>query len=153
MLRRGSQADVQFMRAMLAHAYHWHVAGLDTEIPLSRYVDGWGRAGDVAVIAAEGPNPVGAAWFRRFRASAPGHGFVDEQTPELTIAVVPSKRKHGVGQELLDALLERARAEGVEALSLSVQQGSEAVAFYERNGFERVGEQGGALTMLRRLDS
>ena len=153
MIRKGSQADVQFMRAMLAHAYHWHVAGLDTEIPLSRYVDGWGRPGDLAVIAAEGPNPVGAAWFRRFPAAAPGYGFVDEQTPELTIAVVPSRRRHGVGQELLDGLLEKARAEGVGALSLSVQRGSPAVAFYERNGFEPVGEHGAALTMLRRLES
>jgi GNAT superfamily N-acetyltransferase len=151
MLRKGSQADVLFMRAMLAHAYHWHVAGMDTEIPMSRYVDGWGRPGDLAVIAADGPNPVGAAWCRRFRASEPGHGFVDEQTPELTIAVVPSKRKRGVGQELLDALLERARAEGVEALSLSVENGSPAVAFYERNGFAPVAEHGDAVTMLRRL--
>ena len=151
MIRRGSAADTQFMRAMLAHAYHWHVAGLDTEIPLARYVDGWGRAGDIAVIAAEGPNPVGAAWCRRFSASAPGYGFVDEQTPELTIAVVPSRRRHGVGQELLDALVARATAEGVPALSLSVERGSPAVAFYERNGFAAAGEHGAALTMKRRL--
>lgn len=151
MIRRGSQADLSFMRSMLAHAYHWHVAGLETDIPLSRYVDNWGRPGDVAVIAADGPNRVGAAWFRRFPAGAPGYGFVDETTPELTIAVVPSRRRHGVGRELLDALLERARAEGVDQISLSVQQGSAAVAFYERNGFERVGESHGAVTMLRRL--
>jgi ribosomal protein S18 acetylase RimI-like enzyme len=56
-----------------------------------------------------------------------------------------------VGQELLDALLDRARAQGVAALSLSVQQGSAAVSFYERNGFAPVGEHHGALTMLRRL--
>jgi GNAT superfamily N-acetyltransferase len=151
MLRKGSQADVQFMRAMLAHAYHWHVAGLETEIPLARYVDRWGRPGDVAVIAAEGPNPVGAAWFRRFPASAPGYGFVDEETPELTIAVVPSKRKHGVGQELLDGLLERARAEGVAQLSLSVERGSPAVAFYERNGFSAVGGTDRAVTMVKAM--
>ncbi len=153
MIRKGSQADVQFMRAMLAHAYHWHVAGLETEIPLARYVEGWGRPGDLALIAAEGPNPVGAAWFRRFTPAEPGYGFVDEQTPELTIAVVPSKRQHGLGQELLDALLQRARAEGIAAVSLSVQSGSPAVAFYERNGFEQVGEHAEALTMLRRLNS
>jgi GNAT superfamily N-acetyltransferase len=137
------------MRAMLVHAYHWHVAGLDTEIPLSRYVDGWGRAGDSAVISAEGTNRWGAAWCRRFRATAPGYGFVDEETPELTIAVVPSKRRHGVGQELLDGLLERARADRVARLSLSVQNVSDAVAFYERNGFTQVGADDDALTMLR----
>jgi GNAT superfamily N-acetyltransferase len=150
-IRKGSAADLQFMRAMLAHAYHWHVAGLDTEIPLARYVDGWGRPGDVAVIAAEGPNPVGAAWFRRFPAAEGGYGFVDEETPELTIAVVPSRRRHGLGQELLDALLDRARDAGVRQLSLSVEHGSPAVGFYERNGFAAVGEHGAALTMLRRL--
>jgi GNAT superfamily N-acetyltransferase len=151
MIRKGSQSDVQFMRAMLGHAYHWHVADMETDIPLSRYVERWGRPGDVVVIAAEGPNPVGAAWFRRFTAAEPGYGFVDESTPELTIAVVPSKRKHGLGQELLDALLERARAEGVQQISLSVEQGSPAVKFYERNGFTPAGEHGDALTMVRTL--
>jgi GNAT superfamily N-acetyltransferase len=144
------------MRAMLAHAYHWHVAGLETDIPLSRYVDGWGRTGDVVVIAAEGVNRNGAAWFRRFPASSPGYGFVDAQTPELTIAVVPSMRRHGLGQELLDGLLEKARAEGVAQVSLSVQKGSDAVAFYERNGFAAVGEPHAvltnrALTMVKQL--
>jgi len=150
-IRKGSNADVPFMRAMLAHAYHWRVAGLETDIPLSRYVENWGRSGDVAVIAADGPNRVGAAWFRRFSSAAPGYGFVDEQTPELTIAVVPSMRRHGVGQELLDALLERARSEGVGRLSLSVEPGSPAVAFYERNGFAGAGEAAGGLTMVRSL--
>jgi GNAT superfamily N-acetyltransferase len=150
-IRRASTADVPFMRSMLAHAYHWRVAGLETDIPLSRYVDNWGRSGDIGVIAAEGPNRVGAAWFRSFPASAPGYGFVDEQTPELTIAVVPSRRRHGVGQELLDGLLEKARLEGVRALSLSVQRDSPAVAFYERNGFAHVADSDGAVTMLRTL--
>lgn len=151
MIRKGSHADVPFMRAMLAHAYHWRVAGLETDIPLSRYVENWGRPGDVAVIAAEGPNAIGAAWFRTFPAAAPGYAFVDAQTPELTIAVVPSRRRHGVGQELLDALLARARTEGVARLSLSVEKGSPAVAFYERNGFAAAGESDGAVTMLRAL--
>jgi ribosomal protein S18 acetylase RimI-like enzyme len=153
MIRRASTGDLQFMRAMLGHAYHWHVAGLETEIPLARYVEQWGRPGDIAVIAAEGPNPIGAAWFRRFRESAPGYGFVDADTPELTIAVVPSKRRHGVGQELLDALLERARTQDVQRLSLCVEKDSPAVSFYERNGFHRVGESGRGLTMLRELDA
>jgi ribosomal protein S18 acetylase RimI-like enzyme len=151
MIRRGSHGDVAFMRSMLAHAYGWRVNQLSTDIPLARYVDNWGRAGDLALVAAEGPNRVGAAWIRRFTAGAPGYAFVDEETPELTIAVVPSRRRHGVGQELLDALLEKARAEGYRAVSLSVEQGSPAVGFYERNGFQRVTEDDGAVTMRRAL--
>jgi ribosomal protein S18 acetylase RimI-like enzyme len=141
------------MRSMLAHAYAWRVNAFEADIPLTRYTDNWGRAGDVAVVAHETGNRVGAAWLRRFSSSAPGYGFVDEQTPELSIAVVPSRRRHGVGQELLDALLERARDAGHRAVSLSVEKDSPAVGFYERNGFESVGESDGGLVMLKRLDA
>ena len=151
MLRKGSHADVPFMRSMLPHAYGWRVNALDADIPLTRYVDNWGREGDVALIAHETGNRVGAAWFRLFRASEPGYGFVDEQTPELSIAVVPSRRKHGLGQELLDGLLEQARAAGHSQVSLSVEQDSPAVAFYERNGFTAGGESQGGLVMTRAL--
>ncbi len=152
-LRKGSPADVPFMRSMLAHAYGWRVNAFDADIPLTRYVDNWGRPGDVAVIAHETGNRVGAAWMRLFRASEPGYGFVDEQTPELSISVVPSRRRHGVGQELLDALLERARAEGYAQVSLSVEQDSPAVAFYERNGFTQRGTAQGGLVMVKSLHS
>jgi ribosomal protein S18 acetylase RimI-like enzyme len=151
MIRKGSAADVPFMRSMLAHAYAWRVNAFDAEIPLTRYVENWGRPGDLALIAHETGNRVGAAWLRRFPAAEAGYGFLDEQTPELSIAVVPSRRRHGVGQELLDALLEKARAEGHQAVSLSVEQNSAAVSFYERNGFERAGESQGGLVMKRTL--
>jgi ribosomal protein S18 acetylase RimI-like enzyme len=151
MIRKGSHADVPFMRSMLAHAYGWRVNAFDADIPLTRYVDNWGRTGDVAIIAHERGNRVGAAWLRLFKANEPGYGFVDEQTPELSIAVVPSRRRHGVGQELLDGLLERARQEGYSTVSLSVEKGSAAVGFYERNGFEPAGESDGGLVMKRIL--
>ena len=151
MIRRGGHGDVPFMRSMLAHAYGWRVNALETDIPLSRYVENWGRAGDVALIATESGNRVGAAWYRRFTAAAPGYAFVDEDTPELTIAVVPSRRQHGVGGELLGELLKRATADGHRAISLSVEKDSPAVAFYERHGFARAGETEHALTMRRDL--
>ena len=151
MIRKGSHADVPFMRSMLAHAYGWRVNALDADIPLTRYVDNWGREGDVGLIAHETGNRVGAAWLRLFRESEPGYGFVDEQTPELSIAIVPSRRKHGLGQELLDALLEKAKAAGHTQVSLSVEKDSPAVAFYERNGFTATGESQGGLVMVRQL--
>jgi GNAT superfamily N-acetyltransferase len=153
MIRKGGQQDVPFLRAMLRHAYHWHVNQLDdSDIPISRYVEGWGRAGDTAVVALEGGHPIGAAWFRLFAADAPGLGFVDEQTPELSIAVVPARREHGVGTELLDALVARARDAGHRRLSLSVQKASPAVGFYERHGFATHDERGDAFTMVATLD-
>ena len=151
MIRKGSAADVPFMRSMLAHAYAWRVNAFEADIPLTRYVDNWGRSGDVAIVAHETGNRVGAAWLRLFKESEPGYGFVDEQTPELSIAVVPSRRRHGLGQELMDELVNAARAAGYAAASLSVEADSPAVAFYERNGFEQVRESDGGVVMLKRL--
>jgi GNAT superfamily N-acetyltransferase len=148
MQRPVGKSDVRFLRDMLRHAYHWRVAE-DTERPVYRYVRNWGRPGDAGVLALEGPHPYGAAWYRVFTADEPGFGFVDEQTPELTIAVVPSHRGKGAGKELLEALLERARADGYEAVSLSTDR--DQAAWYERFGFETVGETPHAVTMVKRF--
>jgi GNAT superfamily N-acetyltransferase len=133
---------------MLRHAYHWRLAE-DTERPVYRYVQNWGRAGDAGVLALEGPHAYGAAWYRVFTRDEPGFGFVDEQTPELTIAVVPSRRGKGAGKELLEALLAHAREEGYGAVSLSAA--TEQVPYYERFGFETVAQSEHAVTMVTRL--
>jgi GNAT superfamily N-acetyltransferase len=148
MLRPVGIHDVRFMRDMLRHAYHWRLSE-NTERPVYRYVANWGRRGDAGVLALEGPHAYGAAWFRLFTADEPGFGFVDEETPELTIAVVPSHRGKGAGAELLKALLDRARDDGYAAISLS--SAKEQTGFYEQHGFETVREAPHAVTMLARL--
>ena len=152
MLRPVELRDVRFLRDMLRHAYYWRLDE-DTERPVYRYVQNWGRPGDAGVIALEGPHPAGAAWYRLFSERAPGFGFVDERTPELTIAVVPSRRGKGFGHELMTGLLERARRAGYDTLSLSVAKTSPAVSLYERSGFRRVAENDDALTMIAKLGS
>ena len=144
-LRRGGPQDARFLRDMLRHALYWR-----EQVPgsrVSRYARGWGRPGDAATIALEDGFAVGAAWYRLFTAEEPGYGFVDEQTPELAIAVVPSKRGHGIGEQLLEALMEQARAEGHEALSLSVETQNPSRKLYERHGFEVVDRGSEAWTM------
>jgi ribosomal protein S18 acetylase RimI-like enzyme len=152
-IRPAGRQDVRFLRDMLRHAYYWRSSAVaeSGEPPVRRYVERWGRAGDSGLIAIDEFQPVGAAWYRLFRADDAGYGFIDEQTPELSIAVVPSRRGRGIGAELLEQLLERARAEGFESISLSVERDNPAVALYERHGFERVREDEGAYTMLARL--
>ena len=106
-VRRGGPQDVRFLRDMLHHAFYWREQ--DPASTSMRYVRAWGRPGDSAVIALEDGFPVGAAWYRLFPAGEPGFGYVDERTPELAIAVVPSKRGQGVGDALLRALLDDGR--------------------------------------------
>jgi GNAT superfamily N-acetyltransferase len=128
---------------MLKHAYHWRL-NEDPDLPVARYVNNWGRPGDAGLVAWEN-GPIGAAWYRQFKAREPGFGFVDEQTPELTIAVVPSRRGGGLGGQLMEALLERARKEGYNAISLSAEKGR--TGLYERYGFRPVEEKDGTVTM------
>jgi GNAT superfamily N-acetyltransferase len=149
LIRRGGAQDVPFMRSMLAHAYNWHVNVFDTDIPIGRYVDGWGRAGDTALIAMAGGHRIGAAWFRLFRESAPGYGFLDEHTPELTVVVVPSRQGEGIGQLLLTGLLERAQADAYRSVSVSVEPGHPELQIYEGAGFDEVGRTERAVTMRR----
>ncbi len=148
MLRPVGRQDSRFLRDMLRHAYHWRIAE-DPDLPVFRYVQNWGRRGDAGVIAFAGPNVYGAAWYRLFPASAPGFGFVDEETPELTVAVVPSQRGHGTGGELLEALLERASADGFTRLSLSAEPGQ--TGFYEKYGFREHSDEDGTVTMVAEL--
>lgn len=152
MVRKGLPADVRFLRDMLHHAYYWRerVPGSMT----GRYVKGWGRRGDAAVIALENGFPVGAAWYRLFTEQKPGYGFVDERTPELAIAVVPGARGKGFGDELLGALCQRARAESHQGLSLSVDPANPALKLYEQHGFEKVAQtDDGSWTMVSKLES
>jgi ribosomal protein S18 acetylase RimI-like enzyme len=153
MVRPGGRHDVRFLRDMLRHAYYWRerMPHGPIDAPVQRYVLNWGRPGDAAVIAIDDGNPVGAAWYRLFKESERGYGFVDEQTPELSIAIVPSKRGTGLGSELLDALLDRARTDGYEAITLSVEKDSPAVGLYERHGLQRLGEDDGGVTMKASL--
>jgi len=150
-IRRGNRQDVRFLKDMLRHAFYWRSGGTVEDSSLWRYVAAWGRRGDAAVVALEGGFPVGAAWYRLFDHDEPGFGFVDEQTPEVAIAVVPSRRGHGIGPGLLDALVDLARAQGYGSLSLSVADESPAMHVFEKQGFEKVEQTDGSWTMRLNL--
>ncbi|MBD0337914.1 MAG: GNAT family N-acetyltransferase [Thermoleophilia bacterium] len=139
---------------MVRHAYYWRWSVPETaDVPASRYVEGWGRPGDRGLIVLDEGFPVGAAWYRLFSAGSPGYGFLDEETPELTIAVVPSRRGRGLGDQLLTALLDQALEDGFPAISLSVEKDNPALHLYERLGFQPVKEMDSTLVMRAELES
>lgn len=99
---------------------------------IARYVDHWGRQdGDSGLIALVEGSPVGAAWVRLFPASDPGYDFVDERTPELSVAVLPAHRGKGIGGRLIARLLE-----DIPSMSLSCDPANQARRLYERLGFD-----------------
>ncbi|UJF34625.1 GNAT family N-acetyltransferase [Paenibacillus hexagrammi] len=87
---------------------------------MKKYHENWGKRGDRALVAVDGGKAVGAAWYRLFSKANPGYGYLDENTPELGIAIRPDGQQKGVGTLLMNQLIEQARADGYPALSLSV---------------------------------
>ncbi len=156
-LRAACADDGPFLAQMLVQAAFWRPdqtpgAAVDVlaDPALAHYVQGWPRPTDVGVIA-EVSEPVGAAWIRLFRSDDPGYGFVDESTPELTIAVLPGHRRQGIGRQLLEHLAAQARVAGHVRLSLSVEHDNQALQLYRRIGFREVGRSANSLTMVRSL--
>jgi ribosomal protein S18 acetylase RimI-like enzyme len=154
-LRVAQRDDLELLRALLFEAAFWRpeVArpspGEALAAPeLARYVEDFGRPGDFGLVAEEHGEPVGAAWWRHFDARAPGYGFVDEATPEITVAVFPAHRSRGIGTTLVEAIRGEARERGIPRLSLSVERDNPALGLYERLGFRPTGGEGNALTMV-----
>ncbi len=114
---------------------------------LSKYVADWGRSTDYGFLAFDPASTknLGALWLRQFSSYNAGYGFVDEQIPELGMAVIPDYRGRGIGSLLLKHLFDQ---EKYSAISLSVSPQNPAMKLYDRFGFKKVGEKGGSWTML-----
>jgi ribosomal protein S18 acetylase RimI-like enzyme len=144
-LRRARVDDVDVLWEMLYHASYAADEGvpdagaLHEHEVLARYVEGWGRPSDLGVVAVDHGtgDRIGAAWLRLLRGDKKGFGYVDDDTPELAIAVVPAHRGRGVGEGLLAELLDAARGT-FGAVSLSVRADNPARRLYERTGFRTV---------------
>ncbi len=149
--------DQSFMWEMLYQALYVPAGGapFEREIVsqphLARYVRDWGRPDDSGFKAvAENNLPVGAVWLRLLKNEEQGFGYVDDETPELGMAVLPCHRGHGIGTGLLSRLIDEARG-AYKNISLSVAPENPALGLYQRFGFEIVAERNGSLTMKRKL--
>jgi ribosomal protein S18 acetylase RimI-like enzyme len=158
LIRPLGPADEHFLFEMLYHAIYVREgqASFPKEIvnepEIARYALRWGRIGDQGFAAVEKPSvkPIGAVWIRLFTAENKGYGYVDEEIPELTIALLPEYRNQGIGTTLLNHLITEARHQH-PALSLSVSMGNPAARLYRRLGFEVVKQVGHSLTMKKEL--
>lgn len=128
----------------------------------------------IAAIAEESPQA--ASWSASSYEDYPGWvaeeggklaGFVivramTDEMEILNLAVVPARRRNGIGAQLLGAALHLGRRSGVRRVFLEVRESNlEARRFYERAGFAVVGRRSGfyrapeeaALLMARSLNS
>jgi ribosomal protein S18 acetylase RimI-like enzyme len=150
-IRSGGSDDLPAIHAALLLAANWDPSREARPLQdptLAPYRDGWGRKGDLAVIAEDEGHAIGAAYCRLTR----GYGHVDDDTPEITVGVEGSYRSRGIGGRLLDALAELAYDHGFTRLSLSVDSSNPARRLYERAGYRQVGvDASGGVVMLLHL--
>jgi GNAT superfamily N-acetyltransferase len=151
-------SDEPFLREMLYQSLYvpQGCAPFDRNVvnlpEIAKYVDGWGRAGDLGFIAVDATTnqPIGAVWMRQFTEAQKSYGYVAEDVPELGMALLPEYRGRGIGSALLRRALEMA-AISHRAVSLSVFAENPARRLYERFGFEPVGTSENVVTMVKRL--
>ena len=150
--------DVEHVKWALFEAVPWDP---DRELPpyewaiehpeLSRYHRDWGRTGDLGVVAENGGEVVGVALCRVFTDEDHGHGYVDDETPELAVSVAEGLRGTGIGTRLMDALAESARSAGYGTLSLSVDAENPARRLYERLGYREISIDDDGVRMVLEL--
>jgi ribosomal protein S18 acetylase RimI-like enzyme len=118
-------------------------------LDLARYVQDWGQEGDRGFLASDlaTGEPIAAVWLRFLIGENQGYGYIDDQTPELGLAVVPEYRGQGIGTALLNALV----AVVPGAISLSVSADNPALRLYQRFGFAIVSERHGTMLLCRSI--
>jgi len=104
---------------------------------------------DCCVVAEIDGQVVGTAWARVIGA----YGYIDDETPELAIAVLPQHRGQGIGTKLLEALFEQLRQRGCRQTSLAVQQANPAAKLYLRAGYRIVAEKEEEYLMIKNLEA
>ena len=154
-IRAADAGDFMFLATMLGEAAVWRAdkptpsaAEVMADPRYAMYLDEWPRHGDYGLVA-ELDGPVGAVWYRTYTEASHGYGFIDKDVPELSIAVIASRRRAGIGRRLLIDLIAASVARGYRALSLSVAEDNPARALYESVGFVPVAKDGHSWTMIR----
>ncbi|AXQ78171.1 GNAT family N-acetyltransferase [Streptococcus chenjunshii] len=99
---------------------------------LQLYIKDFGKAPhDQAMVAEAEGQVVGAAWVRIMA----DYGHIDDETPSLSVSLLPAYRGKGIGKVLLETFLASLKKGGCCKVSLSVQKANPAVHLYRQLGF------------------
>jgi len=150
-------SEIDYLQKMLYEAIF--VSKGDDPLPksivhrpeLKKYYNNWGMENDLAFVAEKNGRRIGIVWSRIFKASNKGYGFVDENTPEVSISIHPEYRNQGIGTQLLRSIFHETASMGIEKISLSTDKRNKAVNLYKRECFEIVKENDVDFIMVKYL--
>jgi GNAT superfamily N-acetyltransferase len=116
---------------------------------LYHYIQDFGKKQDLALVAENEGKLVGAIWIRLFSEAQKGYGFVDADTPELSMAIGPDFRNQGIGSQLLLEMLKKMPDLGYKQVSLSVDTRNFAYQLYLKFGFYVLKMSGHTAVMVK----
>ena len=99
------------------------------------YINGFdpqNNRGDCGILAEEDGKIVGMAWVRCIKCD----GYVDDETPILSISLMPDYRGQSIGTSVMEQLFDLLKSRGYRQTSLSVQAANPAARLYKRLGYE-----------------
>jgi ribosomal protein S18 acetylase RimI-like enzyme len=151
------QTEISFLDEMLYEAI-FIPEGLEklpkeiiNQPDLLRYIKNFGRVGDICMVADLQGKLIGAIWTRIFTKNEKGYGYVDAETPELSMAIFEQYRHRGIGTLLLNEMIRKLRDQNYKQISLSVDKKNYAFDFYKRNGFEIFSSTEKSATLIKYL--
>jgi GNAT superfamily N-acetyltransferase len=149
--RLTTAADQDVIWQLLSYAAHEpSVEATKSQECCIPYAQDFGtRRGDFGILATAHENNknnkelvLGGAWIRLLgtqgMATAYNH-HIQNDIPELAMAVIPNYRGKGIGSKLLTRFLTVAKQNGIQQINLSCRTDNEAaMRLYERHGFTKI---------------
>ena len=149
--------DIDFLKEMFYESLYTH----DDELPLpksiinqpelKKYYHNWDLPNDISFIAKIENTNIGVVWCRFFTNDKPGYGFIDEQTPELGIAIKSTFRGKRIGTLLMNNLFEVLHTKSIKQISLSVDSRNRAFYLYQNLGFKTIKTENYTKLMVKHL--
>ncbi len=152
-IREIKPIEYSFLKEMLYQAIY--VADKKIVLPreiieqpdLIKYIQDFGKTGDYCFVAEQKGKLIGAIWIRFIQ----GYGFVDNETPELSMAVLQGHRGKGIGKQLLATMIDRLKNNQIKYVSLSVDKDNFAYELYRNHGFVDYHTSEKSITMIKEL--
>jgi ribosomal protein S18 acetylase RimI-like enzyme len=157
-IRDIKQNEVSFLDEMLYEAIY--IPDGSEKLPfdiikqpdLHKYIKDFGQPGDICLVAEFSGELVGAVWTRLFSEKERGYGYVDNNTPELSMAVCTQFRHKGIGTLLLQEIILKLQEQGYCQVSLSVDKQNYACHLYKSMGFETRESTDKSVIMIKKLN-
>ena len=124
-------SEQKIVKDMLQFAYPKDAKNLEI------YTDFYGLTNkDLGLYALVNNEIAGAIWIRKLNKEHNANGFINDDTPVMSVAITPKYKSQGIGSFMMEQFLQEAGAL-FEQISIDISHKEQSLAFYKKFGFEK----------------